>query len=229
MTALDVLERQITECTLCPRLVEYRQTVAREKRRAYRDWTYWGRPVPGFGDPHARVLIVGLAPAAHGANRTGRMFTGDRSGDFLYRALYQTGFASQPRSVSADDGMMLTDVFIGAAVRCAPPDNKPSPEEIRTCLPYLAREIELLQNVKVVVALGRLAFDAYLSILKRTGKIGKPSAFTFGHDVEHKLGEGLPLLVSSYHPSQQNTSTGRLTEAMLRAVFERVKRLVELL
>jgi uracil-DNA glycosylase family 4 len=227
LTSLQILENKITECTLCPRLVEYRQAVAREKRRAYRDWTYWGRPVPAFGDPHGKVLIVGLAPAAHGANRTGRMFTGDRSGDFLYRALYQTGFASQPHSVSAGDGLTLSGVLISAAVRCAPPDNKPSPEEIRTCLPYLANEIQLMENLKIVVALGKLAFDAYLAILKNEQRIKRRSAFTFGHDVEQDLGPDLPALVSSYHPSQQNTSTGKLTEAMLRAVFERVKRLVE--
>jgi len=229
LTPLQILENRITECTLCPRLVEYRQMVARERRRAYRDWTYWGRPVPAFGDPGAKVLVVGLAPAAHGANRTGRVFTGDRSGDFLYRALYQTGFASQPNSVSLGDGLTLTGVFISAAVRCAPPDNKPLPEEIRNCRPYLASEIKLLKDLKVVVPLGRLAFDAYLSVLKDEHRIARRSAFAFGHDLEQTLGPGLPVLVSSYHPSQQNTSTGKLTDAMLRSVFERVKRLVDLL
>ena len=209
--------------------MEYRQRVALEKRRAYRDWTYWGRPVPGFGDSNARVLVIGLAPAAHGGNRTGRVFTGDRSGDYLYRALYQPGFASQAESVSADDGMRLTDAFISAAVRCAPPDNKPTPEELRTCLPYLAAEIELLTRLKMVVVLGKLAFDAYLSILKSEGRIARRSAFTFGHDVQQDLGPALPVLVSSYHPSQQNTSTGKLTEAMLRSVFERAKRLIDVL
>lgn len=227
MTALQILENKITECTLCPRLVEYRQRIAKEKRRAFRDWTYWGRPVPAFGDPQARVLIIGLAPAAHGGNRTGRVFTGDRSGDFLYRALYQTGFASQPESISVGDGMTLTDVLISASVRCAPPDNKPTPEEIRTCLPYLSAEIKLLKNLKVVVVLGRLAFEAYLSILKSEGSIARRSAFIFGHDVEQTLAPDLPVLVTSYHPSQQNTSTGKLTEAMLRSVFERVRRLIE--
>jgi uracil-DNA glycosylase family 4 len=209
--------------------VEYRQRVALEKRRAYRDCTYWGRPVPGFGDATARLLVIGLAPAAHGGNRTGRVFTGDRSGDYLYRALFQTGFASQAESVSADDGMRLTDVFISAAVRCAPPDNKPTPEELGTCLPYLAAEIGLLTKLKVVVVLGKYAFDAYLSILKSEGRIVRRSAFTFGHDVQQNLGPTLPLLVSSYHPSQQNTSTGKLTEGMLRSVFERAKRLIDLL
>lgn len=229
MTRLEILERRITECRLCPRLVEYRETVAREKRRAYRDWTYWGRPVPGFGDPQALLLVIGLAPAAHGGNRTGRVFTGDRSGDFLYRALFQTGFASQPESISAGDGMQLTGAFISAAVRCAPPDNKPTPEEFRTCLPYLAQEIQLLPKLKVVVALGKLAFDSYLAILKSERHIATRAAYRFGHDVQQDLGPGLPVLLSSYHPSQQNTSTGKLTEAMLRSVFERARRLVELL
>ncbi len=225
MDELAVLQSVVTGCTLCPRLVEYRQTIARVKRRAYRDWTYWGRPVPSFGDPHARLLIVGLAPGAHGANRTGRMFTGDSSGDFLYRVLWATGFASQPTSVSRDDGLTLIDAYISASVRCAPPDNKPTPIEISTCRAYLRRELELLPNIRVVVALGRLAFDSYLSILQDRKLIAKKSIFRFGHDTEHQLGPGLPSLVSSYHPSQQNTSTGKLTEPMLRAVFERAKRL----
>lgn len=226
MTQLETLERGITECRLCPRLVAYREMVARVKRKAYRDWTYWGRPVPGFGDPHAQLLIIGLAPAAHGGNRTGRVFTGDRSGDFLYRALFQTGFASQPSSVAVGDGLQLTDAFVSAAVRCAPPDNKPTPEEIRTCSPYLQSEIELLKALRVVVALGKLAFDAYLAILKSQNRIERRSAYRFGHNLDYRLGPGLPVLVSSYHPSQQNTSTGKLTEAMLRAVFERAKSLI---
>jgi uracil-DNA glycosylase family 4 len=229
MTQLQILERKITHCTLCPRLVEYRQMVAQTKKRAYRDWTYWGRPVPAFGDPNASLLVIGLAPAAHGGNRTGRVFTGDRSGDFLYRALYQTGFASQPNSTSIDDGLVVTNAWISAAVRCAPPDNKPAVEEILTCRPYLEREIELLKNLKVVVTLGRLAFDVYLSILKSQQRIERRSAFAFGHDLEHTLPSGLPVLLSSYHPSQQNTSTGKLTEAMLRSVFERARRLIDAL
>src|SRR5450432_1201186 len=164
--ALRVLADQVIACTLCPRLVEHRQHMARVKRRAFQDWEYWGKPVPPFGDLRARVLVIGLAPAAHGANRTGRMFTGDRSGDFLYRALYEEGFASQPHSVSKDDGLTLTDVYIAAAVRCAPPDNKPAPEEILTCRQYLEQELDLLPNVKSVIALGKLAFDDYLAILK---------------------------------------------------------------
>ena len=224
MQALEILQREIIRCEKCPRLVAYRADVGRIKRRAYRDWDYWAKPVPGFGDPRARLLLIGLAPGAHGANRTGRMFTGDSSGDFLYKVLYATGFASQPTSTSRDDGLKLMDAYIGAAVRCAPPDNKPTVEEIRTCRPYLERELALLRNVQVVVALGRLAFDVYLGILREQRKIASRSAFVFGHGVEHQTVEGQPLLLSSYHPSQQNTSTGKLTEAMFRAVFERARR-----
>lgn len=204
--------------------MEYRAEVGRVKRRAYRDWDYWAKPVPGFGDPGARVFLIGLAPGAHGANRTGRMFTGDSSGDFLYKALFATGFASQPTSVSRDDGLKLMDAYIGAAVRCAPPDNKPTVEEIRTCRPYLERELGLLKNVQVVIALGRLAFDVYLGILRDQKKIERRSAFVFAHAVEHRTGEDQPLLIGSYHPSQQNTSTGKLTEAMFREVFQRARR-----
>jgi len=224
LKALEILQNQIVACEQCPRLVEYRAEVGRVKRRAYRDWNYWAKPVPGFGDPKARLLLVGLAPGAHGANRTGRMFTGDSSGDFLYKVLFATGFASQPTSVSRDDGLKLMDAYISAAVRCAPPDNKPTVEEIRTCRPYMQRELELLENVAVVVALGRLAFDVYLAILRDQGKIARRSGFIFAHDAEHRTGQDQPLLISSYHPSQQNTSTGKLTEAMFRAVFERARR-----
>jgi uracil-DNA glycosylase family 4 len=216
---LEILQREIVSCQRCPRLVAYRAEVGRIKRRAYRDWDYWAKPVPGYGDPHARLLLVGLAPGAHGANRTGRMFTGDSSGDFLYKVLFATGFASQPTSVSRDDGLKLSDAYIGAAVRCAPPDNKPAFEEIRNCRPYLERELELLKNVQVVVALGRLAFDVYLGIMG-----ARRSAYVFAHNAEHHLGPGQPLLISSYHPSQQNTSTGKLTETMFREVFERARR-----
>ena len=215
------LQGEIRGCQLCPRLRDHCHQIAAVKRRAYRDWEYWGQPVPSFGDPHARVLILGLAPAAHGANRTGRMFTGDRSGDWLYRALYQTGFASQPTSISRDDGLTLRDVYITAAARCAPPDNKPALQELRNCRPYLEREINLLKNVKVVVALGKIAFDQYLSILKDRGVIASRSAFAFGHNRLFSIAPGQPLLLSSYHPSQQNTSTGKLTERMLREVFEK--------
>jgi uracil-DNA glycosylase family 4 len=194
------------------------------KRRAYLDWDYWGKPVPGFGDAKARLLVVGLAPGAHGANRTGRMFTGDRSGDFLYRALHETGFASQAESRSREDGLTLRDVYITAAVRCAPPDNKPALEEFANCRPYLERELELLKNVRVVVALGGLAFRSYLSILRHRGEIESLSKFEFGHN---RVYETAPALIASYHPSQQNTSTGKLTAKMLREVFERAWELAE--
>jgi uracil-DNA glycosylase family 4 len=226
LKALRILNDQIVACRQCPRLVEYLEQVRRVKRRAYRDQDYWAKPVPGFGDIRARMLLIGLAPGAHGANRTGRVFTGDSSGNFLYRALFETGFASQPTSVSRDDGLLLTGAYIGAAVRCAPPDNKPLPEEIRNCRPYLEKELELLRDLKVVVALGRLAFDVYLGILRDRGKIARRSDFVFGHNIEHRTGSGQPLLISSFHPSQQNTSTGKLTDAMLRAVFLRARQLL---
>lgn len=208
-------------------MTEYRETVAMVKRRAYRDWEYWGKPVPSFGDPEARLLVIGLAPAAHGGNRTGRMFTGDRSGDFLFRALYETGFASQASSESRDDGLTLSDAYVSAAVRCAPPDNKPLPSEIRNCRPYLERELELLNNLRVVVVLGRLAFDVYLSILRERGSIRSRAAFRFAHNASHATAPGEPLLISSYHPSQQNTSTGKLTDTMLKDVFLRARRQLE--
>jgi uracil-DNA glycosylase family 4 len=221
---LRILNNEIIACTKCPRLTAYRAEVGRVKRRAYRDWDYWAKPVPGFGDPRARLLLIGLAPGAHGANRTGRMFTGDSSGDFLYRALYESGFASQPTSTSRDDGLKLIDTYVTAVARCAPPDNKPLPEEMRNCRPYLERDLELLKHVEVVVALGRVAFDAYLAILRKQGKIVRLSAFPFAHYAVLETGPGQPLLIASYHPSQQNTSTGKLTEPMFRAVFERARR-----
>jgi len=224
MPALSLLQQEVVACLRCPRLIEHCRRVAFVKRRAYRDWEYWGKPVPSFGDPGAGLLIVGLAPAAHGANRTGRMFTGDRSGDFLYQALYETGFASQPVSASRDDGMRLHGAYITAVVRCAPPDNKPSPVEIRNCREYFERELDLLPNLRVVVALGRVAFDTYLAVLRDRGLIRSRSAFPFGHDKEYRTGPAQPLLISSYHPSQQNTSTGRLTRTMLRQVFLRARR-----
>lgn len=217
MSKLQLLEEEVIGCRTCTRLIEHCNNIAQVKRRAYLDWNYWGKPVPSFGDPNARVLIVGLAPAAHGANRTGRVFTGDRSGDYLYRVLHATGFASQPESRAKNDGLILNDVFIAASVRCAPPDNKPTPEEIANCRPFLERELDLLPNVKVVVALGKIAFDNYLTILKSRGAIRSRSQFKFSHNAIH---ETIPILISSYHPSQQNTSTGKLTEPMLRAVFE---------
>jgi uracil-DNA glycosylase len=223
LSALEILQREIVRCEKCPRLTAYRAEVGRIKRRAYREWDYWAKPVPSFGDPHALLLLIGLAPGAHGANRTGRMFTGDSSGDFLYKALFAAGFASQPTSRSRDDGLKLLNAYMSAAVRCAPPDNKPALDEIRNCRPYLERELALLKNVRVIVALGRLAFDVYLGILREQGKIGRRSGFVFAHNAEHRTGEGLPLLISSYHPSQQNTSTGKLTESMFAAVFERAQ------
>ncbi len=228
MTTLIALESTLIACRRCPRLVAWREEVARVKRRAYRDDDYWGRPVPGFGDAAARVLIVGLAPGAHGANRTGRLFTGDSSGDFLYGALHRAGFASQPTSRSRDDGLTLTDAYISAACRCVPPDNKPAPDELAACLPFLAQEIALLPNVRVVVALGRIAFDAVLGVYE-TNKPGfsqKPgllSAPTFAHNARASLGPGLPALIASYHPSRQNTQTGRLTVEMFDAVWTQAR------
>jgi uracil-DNA glycosylase family 4 len=226
VTKLEELAREVIACERCPRLREYCQRVAREKRRAYLDQEYWGRPVPGFGDPHARLFVLGLAPGAHGANRTGRMFTGDRSGDFLFRALCENGFASQPESISRTDGLKLIDAYISAAVRCAPPDNKPAPDEFRNCRPYLERELVLFKNLQVVVALGRIAFDTYLAILRDREVVPRRSAFVFAHDAQHRITGG-PALISSYHPSQQNTSTGKLTAAMLHQVFARARRIVD--
>ena len=221
------LQYEIPACSLCPRLVAHREEIGRLKRRAYRDQDYWSKPVPGFGDPAARLLIVGLAPGAHGANRTGRIFTGDRSGDFLYRALYEAGFANQPTSVSRDDGLVLRDAYIAAPVRCVPPDNKPTLEEIHTCRPFLEREMALLKRVKIVVVLGGIAMQAYLSILQDKGQIAAKSAFRFAHGAEFVTRAGGPLLLASYHPSQQNTSTGRLTAAMLEAIFQRAASLLQ--
>ena len=221
---LTVLQGTVVACERCPRLVEYRRQLAATKRRAYRDWDYWGRPVPSFGDPEARVLIIGLAPGAHGSNRTGRMFTGDGSGHFLYRVLHQTGFASQPAAVSRDDGLVLKDLYITAAVRCAPPANKPTPQEFANCRPYLEQELELLTGVRVVVTLGKLAHDTYLDTLRSHGRITSRAPYPFAHNRKHRLPEGLPLVISSYHPSQQNTLTGKLTEAMFRRVFEAARK-----
>jgi uracil-DNA glycosylase family 4 len=218
-SALRVLTREIVACERCPRLREHCRQVAEVKRRAYLDWTYWGKPVPSFGDPSARVMVIGLAPGAHGSNRTGRMFTGDRSGEFLYRALYETGFANQAESVSREDGLELRDIYITAAVRCAPPGNKPTPKEFGNCRRYLERELDLLTRLRVVVALGRLAFDTYLSILKDRGLVASRAAFEFGHNRRFQTAPGQPVLISSYHPSQQNTSTGKLTLGMLKEVF----------
>lgn len=220
---LNVLNEEIVACRKCARLVEYREKVAREKRRAFRDWTYWGKPVPGFGDSSAQLLILGLAPAAHGANRTGRLFTGDRSGDFLYAALHKARFANQPTSVRSGDGLQLKNAYIGATIRCAPPANKPLPSEIENCQGYLIRELEILRP-KAVLALGRIAWDAYLQILKERGWIASRAAFRFAHGAEEDLpGEG-GRLFGVYHPSQQNTQTGRVTPAMYQQVLRRVRR-----
>jgi uracil-DNA glycosylase len=220
--ALEKLCREIIRCRKCPRLVRYREAVAREKRAAFRDWEYWGKPVPGFGDPHAQLLILGLAPAAHGANRTGRMFTGDRSGDFLYQALYRTGFANQPTSKHRDDGLELRNAYIAAAVRCAPPDNKPLPAELANCRPYFERELDLLRP-KAILALGSIAMRTYLGYLKDRDAIASLAAFPFGHAANYRLGDHLPRLFASYHPSQQNTFTGKLTEAMLESVLAEIR------
>ena len=223
--SLHILQNEIAQCRLCPRLRDYTAEIARIKRRAYRDWDYWGKPVPSFGDPNARVLVLGLAPGAHGSNRTGRMFTGDSSGDILYRVLHRTGFASQAVSTSRDDGLELHGLYITASCHCAPPGNKPAPGEIRNCRPFFERELDLLTGVKVVVALGKIAFDNYLDVLKARGVISSRAAFPFGHDVQYRIGKEQPVLLSSYHPSQQNTSTGKLTEKMLTDVFRRARKL----
>ncbi|MBI4584501.1 MAG: uracil-DNA glycosylase [Planctomycetes bacterium] len=217
------LEKQITACRLCPRLVAHREEVARTRRRAFRDWEYWGKPVPGFGDPAARLLVVGLAPAAHGANRTGRMFTGDRSGDWLYRALFKAGLASQAASTDRQDGLTLKGVFITAACRCAPPDNQPSTQELESCRGFLDAEFRLLAKVKAVLALGRIAFDGALALLERHGlPIPRPRP-QFAHGLRLDWAGKWPVVVASYHPSQQNTQTGRLTEAMLDAAVAEAK------
>ncbi len=218
------LNRQIVGCGRCPRLIAHCREIARIKRRSFLDWDYWGKPVPSFGDPAARLLILGLAPAAHGANRTGRMFTGDRSGDFLYRSLHKAGFASQTESRHAGDGLRLTDAWITAAAHCAPPENKPSPAELRNCRPFLEREMEILGRVQVVVTLGKIAFDTWLNLLKSRGRIERVADFRFGHGVLYP--ELQPALLGCYHPSQQNTSTGKLTQAMLDEVFKRAARLI---
>jgi uracil-DNA glycosylase family 4 len=216
---LDRAHHDIIHCTRCDRLRTYCTRVAAERKRAHAGEAYWGRPVPGFGDPAARVLVLGLAPAAHGANRTGRVFTGDGSGDFLMRAMHETGFASIPTSRHANDGLELKDAYIAATVRCAPPDNKPLPAEIRACQPHLDAEWEALPNVRVVLVLGRIAFDAALARFARAGRPLAPRP-RFAHGAEHETAGGA-VLIASYHPSRQNTNTGRLTPDMLRAVFAR--------
>ena len=225
-TWLAQLNGEVIACTRCPRLVQYREKVAREKRRAYRDHEYWGKPVPGFGDPNARVLIMGLAPGAHGSNRTGRPFTGDASGNFMYPVLYETGFANQPTAASRDDGLELKDLYITAAVRCAPPDNKPLPGELANCAPFLDREIDGLKKLRVVVALGKIGFDAYLNYLKRRGLLVNRAGYAFGHGACYRLPDGKILLVS-YHPSNQNTQTGKLTRPMFVKIFKQAAHLAD--
>jgi uracil-DNA glycosylase family 4 len=222
--SLATLETKLIRCRACTRLVEWRERVARDKRAAYADESYWGRPVPGFGDPNAKLLIIGLAPAAHGANRTGRMFTGDRSGDWLYRALYETGFANQPSSTARDDGLELRGAWVTSIVKCAPPDNKPSPEERDACLAWTITELGLLSQVKVIVALGNFGWDGALRVLASHGHT-LPRKPKFGHGAHASVGS--VQLLGSYHPSQQNTFTKRLTAPMLRDVFRRAAQLLE--
>jgi uracil-DNA glycosylase len=224
--ALQVIANEVSACRKCPRLTEYREKVARAKRRAYRDWEYWGRGVPGYGDPGAQLLVLGLAPAAHGGNRTGRVFTGDRSGDFLFKALYDAGFANQPTSLKRGDGLQLQGAYIAAAVRCAPPENKPLPSEILNCRGYLARELAILRP-KAILALGKIAWDAYLNLLKSEGKIPARGGYKFAHGAEVEMAKDLPHLFGVYHPSQQNTQTGRLTEPMYVKVLQRIRKFLD--
>jgi len=226
LEALNELNARIVRCRECPRLVKYREKVAREKRAAFQGWEYWGKPVPGFGDPEAKLLILGLAPAAHGANRTGRMFTGDRSGDFLYKALYETGFATQPASTHSGDGLRLVNAYISATARCAPPGNKPLPSELANCRPYLERDLKIL-HPRAVLVLGSIAMRSYLGLLKDERRIPNFAAFPFRHGGEYKLPGDLPRLFASYHPSQQNTFTGKLTDAMLVRVLRAIRDFLE--
>jgi uracil-DNA glycosylase family 4 len=223
----DKLNQRIIRCRLCPRLTTYRERIGRDKKREFRDWDYWAKPLPSLGHPSARLLVIGLAPAAHGGNRTGRFFTGDSSGRWLFRALHKAGFANQPTWQRRDDGMKLLDCYITAVLHCAPPDNKPLPQEIEHCSAYLDEELMRLKHLRVVIALGKIAFDNYLNGLRRLGvTLSKPWP-RFAHNTVHEPGGGLPALISSYHPSRQNTNTGKLTEPMFDAVFERARRLVD--
>jgi uracil-DNA glycosylase len=227
--SLAQLNTEIVACNRCDRLRAHCTEIARVRRKAYAEWDYWGRPVPSFGDPRARVLILGLAPGAHGSNRTGRPFTGDGSGDFLFPVLHEAGFASQPEARSLQDGMKLTDLWITSVARCAPPANKPTPDELRNCAPWLDREISLLTDLRVVVCLGRIAFDGLLVWARRTGLFDSSpprSAFTFGHGAEFTFPRGLRV-ITSYHPSLQNTNTGKLTRPMFLAIFHRAHQLAE--
>lgn len=223
---LKVLNSEVVACARCPRLVVYREKIAQEKRRAYRGCEYWGKPVPGFGDPNARVLVLGLAPGAHGSNRTGRPFTGDSSGNFMFPVLYETGFANQPTATDRSDGLTLTDLYITAAARCAPPDNKPLLQELANCAPYLERELDGLENLKVIVALGKIGFDAYLNFLKRRSVISTKALYVFRHAARYQMPSGM-ILLASYHPSNQNTNTGKLTRQMFVEIFQEARRLVD--
>lgn len=211
----------MVDCQRCPRLVNYREEVASKKRKEFLDWKYWGRPIPGFGDPNASLLIVGLAPAAHGGNRTGRVFTGDRSGDFLYKALYKTGFANQPASRSLQDGLKLRSAYVTAAVKCAPPDNKPTTDETSNCSDYLAREIDSLKHLRTILCLGQFAFDAVMRTIRSKYNLPKASR-TFGHGKVLTFADGIPAVICSYHPSPRNTNTGKLTEKMFLSVLRRI-------
>ena len=224
-TALLRLHNSIVKCEQCPRLVRWRKEVAKTKVARFAEWDYWGKPVPSFGDTRARLLVVGLAPAAHGANRTGRMFTGDRSGEWLYRSLHNFGFASRPESISVNDGLKLIDCYVTAAVRCAPPQNKPLPSEFANCQPYLIEELSLLANIRVVVALGKVARDSVIDACKELGVTGIKKRPPFKHGLEIVLHENLTL-IESYHPSQQNTFTGKLTQPMFDGIFQRAKELL---
>jgi uracil-DNA glycosylase family 4 len=222
---LTVLNSEIVQCQRCPRLIAHCQKIGAQKKRAYRDWEYWAKPVPGFGDASARVLILGLAPGAHGSNRTGRPFTGDGSGYFMYPVLHKAGFANQATATRRDDGLELRDAYITAVARCAPPANKPTPEELRNCSAFLDRELDGMAQVKVVIVLGKIAFDGYLAHLKRRGVIESSAAYKFRHGAKYKLPNGRAL-IASYHPSQQNTNTGKLTSEMFSKIFRDAKRVV---
>ena len=226
MSLLSILNQEIVACTRCPRLIAHCQEIGREKRRAYMDWEYWAKPVPGFGDPKARVLILGLAPGAHGSNRTGRPFTGDGSGNFMYPVLHEVGFASQATATHRGDGLELSDVYITSVGRCAPPDNKPTTQELANCSPFLDREMEALKQLKIVLVLGKIAFDGYLNHLVRRGVLSSRSGYKFGHSAEYPMPHGITLLCS-YHPSMQNTLTGKLTRDMFLHVVGRARQLAQ--
>ncbi|HTP41071.1 MAG TPA: uracil-DNA glycosylase [Nitrospiria bacterium] len=226
--SISTIRRDVIACARCPALRRYCQRIARIKRRAYRDQTYWGRPVPGFGDPAAKLLIIGLAPAAHGGNRTGRVFTGDRSGDFLFAALHRAGLANQPTSTGRDDGLQLKGAYITAALHCAPPGNKPKPAELDRCRGYLIRELQTMKRVRAVLALGTIAFDEYLKTLRRMGRLPARPRLIFEHGGSYILPGPRPLLFAAYHPSQQNTQTGRLTAAMFDCVLADIARIIRL-